>query len=271
MPDPSTAATPPDRRRMLLRLVPLLCVALALGVALYAGAGKILSFENFLQSRESLAAYTQGRLAQSLLIFIGVYAAATALAVPGALFLTITGGFLFGGWLGAAATVVGATMGGTFLFLVARTSLSSTMGRVGGRIERLRQGFANDGASYMLFLRLVPVFPFFFVNLAAAALGVKLRTFVWTTMLGILPATIAYSLTGAGLDSIIAAQKKAYEACISAGMSDCRLDLSPKSLVTREMILAFAALGVTALLPALVKKWRARSSAGAEPNQEPLT
>ena len=256
------------------RFWPLALLAAGFAAFLLSGASKYLSFEFFLQSREQLANFTRGHLALSLLIYAAVYVAAVTLSIPGALLLTISGGFLFGGWLGGAVTVISATLGATCLFLIARSSLGETLAwRSGPWLERLRDGFREDAASYMLFLRLVPVFPFWLVNLAPALLGVPLATFLWTTFLGVIPGTFAYSLAGAGLDSVISAQKRAYESCMAAGGQTCKLAFSPGSLVTRELIIGFAAIGLAALIPVLLKKWRGgsgvrRRGAGKESGEE---
>ena len=250
-------------------LLGLVCAGLVAFFVLGGASG--LTFESILQSRARWAEFTQAHLLWSVLAFMGVYAGAVMLSIPGAVFLTITGGFLFGGWLGASATTIAATTGATGLFLIARGSLGEILGRRSGPwLDRLREGFAEDAASYMLFLRLVPVFPFAVINLAAALLGAPLKTFVWTTFLGIIPATFAYSLAGAGLDSVIAAQKQVYDSCVAAGGAACKLDISPSNLVTRELILAFAAIGTVALIPVAIKKWRARrgeipANGGAKP------
>jgi uncharacterized membrane protein YdjX (TVP38/TMEM64 family) len=82
----------------------------------------------------------------------------------------------------------------------------------------------------------------------------KLRTFVWVTAVGLLPVTLAYSLTGSGLDSVIVAQRTAFDACVSAGGSDCKMQIDLRHLLTTEMLLALSALGVLALLPVLVRR-----------------
>jgi uncharacterized membrane protein YdjX (TVP38/TMEM64 family) len=241
------------------RYLPLVVLLLALVAIWYSGLTRYLSFEFLLQSRADLDRLIASNLPLALLIYAGAYILVVALSVPGALVLTIAGGFLFGGWTSGAITVVAATIGATLVFLAARTSLGQTLAhRAGPWMERLRAGFTEEAASYMLFLRLVPVFPFWLVNLAPALLGVSLRTFVWTTLVGILPGTFAYSLAGAGIDSVAAAQQQAYDACIQAGRESCTLSISPQQLVTRELILAFAAIGLVALIPVAVKKLRMR-------------
>ena len=101
------------------------------------------------------------------------------------------------------------------------------------------------------------VFPFWLVNLALAVTGVKLRTFVWTTFIGIMPATLAFALAGAGLGSIADQKQKAYEACIAAnGATACTLGISPQDLVTRETLIAITALGIMALIPIILRRFR---------------
>jgi uncharacterized membrane protein YdjX (TVP38/TMEM64 family) len=225
------------RRSVAARLLPALTLVAALVAFFALGGPQLLSFENLLNSRSTLAEFTKSNLALALAIYMACYVVVVALSIPGGLLLTIMGGFLFGGWLGGAAAVLSATLGATCLFLIARFALA-----------------------YMLFLRLTPVFPFWLVNLAPALLGVPLSTFLWTTLAGVIPATFAYALAGAGLDSLISQQKLAFDACLAAGggAGACRLDLSPASLVTKELALAFGAIGVAALIPVLAKKWRAK-------------
>ncbi len=185
------------------------------------------------------------------------------------------GGFLFGALVGTATTVVSATLGASLLFLAARSSLAATLrARAGPRMERFRAGFAEDAASYLLFLRLAPIFPFWLVNLAPALLGARFKTFFWTTLVGISPGAFAYALAGAGLDHVFEARKQIYEACLAAGDEGCKLRIHPGELVTRELILALGAIGVLALLPVLMRKIRraalARRHATTSP-ESPVT
>ncbi len=260
LPAANTSAS--QARALLWRFLPLGIIILALAGVWFSGVTHFLTFEYLLNSRARLAEFIQNNLILSLVSYAAIYIAAVALSVPGALILTIAGGFLFGGWLGGSITAVSATIGASVLFVVARTALGELLAsRAGPWLERLRGGFREDEASYMLFLRLVPVFPFWLVNLAPAFLGVRFGTFVWTTFVGVLPGTFAYSLAGAGIDSVGAAQQKIYQACVAAGGEGCSLSISPYQLVTRELVLAFAAIGLAALIPVVVKKWRARKMA----------
>jgi uncharacterized membrane protein YdjX (TVP38/TMEM64 family) len=168
------------------------------------------------------------------------------------------GGLMFGWLVGGAAAVVGATTGATLLFLIARSAMGGMLSeRAAPWLTKLRQGFKEDALSYLLFLRLVPAFPFWFVNIAPAVLGVSLRTYVIGTFFGIIPGTFAFASAGAGLDSVIMAAKAEYAQCVAEfGMEACRLTIRGSSLVTKELLLALLLLGVVALIPVALRRWR---------------
>jgi uncharacterized membrane protein YdjX (TVP38/TMEM64 family) len=152
--------------------------------------------------------------------------------------------------------MVGATLGAIIVFLIACTSVGDALvQRAGPRLKRLADGFREDAFSYLLFLRLVPVFPFWLVNLAPPLFGVPLKTFALATAIGIVPGTFAFAFAGAGLDSVIAAQKAAKQACIAAGGSDCYLHIDLHALVTPKLLVAFAVLGLVALIPVVLRRW----------------
>jgi uncharacterized membrane protein YdjX (TVP38/TMEM64 family) len=166
---------------------------------------------------------------------------------------------LFGLLVGAAASVIGATIGATLIFLVARTALGEPLlKRAGRRANELARGFRKNAFSYLLFLRLVPAFPFFLINLVPAFAGVRLLPFVAATALGVIPAALVYSLAGTGLDSTIAVQQRNYAECLSRGGTDCTLAFDPRNLLTPELLAALIALALLALLPVGIKQWRAR-------------
>ena len=132
--------------------------------------------------------------------------------------------------------------------------------RAGPLVKKLSDGFAADAFNYLLFLRLVPVFPFFMVNAVAGLCRVTLRTFILATAIGIIPGAIAFALLGSGLDGVIDAQAAAYQACLAEkGVENCSVNLEPGALVTNELLLAFAGLGVIALLPIVFKHWRKKA------------
>lgn len=256
------SVSPPesDRPRSLTgRLLPLIAVILLAGLAYYAVGPGGLSLEALVRHRAVIDEFVTGHRLLAVIAYIGLYIAAVALSVPGALFLTVSGGFLFGLAVGAAAAVIGATIGATLIFLVARTALGEPLlRRAGPRAARLAQGFRKDAFSYLLFLRLVPAFPFFLVNLVPAFAGVRLAPFIAATVIGIIPASLVYAFAGIGLDSVITVQKAAYAECLAAGRGDCHLTFVVRDILTPQLLAALVALGLLALLPVVVRRFRAR-------------
>jgi uncharacterized membrane protein YdjX (TVP38/TMEM64 family) len=258
-----TAPPNVDRPRSLARrLLPLILVG-ALAVAVYVVAGRsVISLEALIRHRMAIDALVNEHRVLAVLGYVALYITVVALSVPGAVFLTIAGGFLFGLAVGASAAVVGSTLGATVIFLVARTALGEPLlKRAGPRAAQLAQGFREDAFNYLLFLRLVPAFPFFLVNLVPAIAGVRLAPFVAATALGVIPGAIAFALAGTGLDSVIAAQQAANRDCLAAGRGDCHMVFDAKDVLTPHLVGALVALGLLALVPVVVKRLRARSRA----------
>jgi len=260
-------ATPPSAcqlRGLTRRLLPLIAMVLLAGIAYTAIGGGGISLQALVDHRAAIDAFVTEHRVLAVLAYIGLYTTTVALSVPGAIFLTVIGGLLFGLVVGASAAVIGATIGATLIFLVARTALGEPLlRRAGPRANQLAQGFRNDAFSYLLFLRLVPAFPFFLVNLVPAFAGVRLAPFVAATALGIIPAAFVYAFAGAGLDSVIAAQANGYRGCIAAGRTDCHLTFEASDILTPELIGALVALGLLALVPVVVKRLRARARASS--------
>jgi uncharacterized membrane protein YdjX (TVP38/TMEM64 family) len=252
------------------RLAPV-AVIVAVGVLVVAmGWHRQLSLETLVRHRALLDDFVAAHYASALASFVALYVAAVSLSIPGAAFLTITGGLLFGTLVGGAAAAASATIGATVLFLIARSAFSAyVLRRAGPRLSRIADGFCADAFSYLLFLRIVPVFPFFLVNLAPALVGVRLSTFIAATALGILPATFVFASVGAGLDSVVQAQASAHAACLAAGGADCRLDFDPSAALTPQLIGALVALGLLALVPVVVKRMFPRKAAdvGCKPRE----
>jgi len=244
------------------RLVPLLVIVVA-AAAVYLTVGRgMISLESLIQHRAAIDVFVAGHRFLAVLAYITLYTVAVALSLPGATFLTVSGGFLFGLALGAGAAVIGATAGATVIFLVARTALGEPLlKRAGPRALKLAENFREDAFSYLLFLRLVPAFPFFLVNLVPAFAGVGLATFVAATAIGIIPGAVAFAFAGTGLDSIIAAQKHAYDACLAAGHAGCHLTFDAAAILTPELLGALVALALLALVPVVVKRLRGRAGA----------
>jgi uncharacterized membrane protein YdjX (TVP38/TMEM64 family) len=223
-------------------MLPLLVLGAGLVAFFALGLGEYLSFETLRQNRTWLLQQVEASAARAALAYMGVYILVVAFSLPGGAIMTITGGFLFGQWLGTAYVIVAATIGASVVFLAARTALGDLLrGRAGPFLQKMEAGFREDALSYMLVLRLVPAFPFFIVNLVPAFLGVRLRDFVIATIVGIIPATFVYASVGAGLGSIF-----------DDG------ELSAGDILTPEIVIGLLGLAALALLPVAYKKLKAR-------------
>ena len=237
----------------------MVAIVVLAGAAYIAGGGGV-SLESLVRHRAAIDDFVASHQMLAIFVYVGIYITVVAVSLPGAALLTLTGGFLFGIAVGASAAVISATVGATLIFLVARTALGEPLlRRAGPRATQLARGFREDAFSYLLFLRLVPAFPFFLVNLVPAFAGVRLGLFVVATAIGIIPGAIVFALAGAGLDSMIAAQKNSYDQCVAATGADCRLVFEPADVLTPQLIAALVALGLLALMPVAVKFWRTRS------------
>lgn len=188
--------------------LPLLVLVLVVVAVFASGVTRYLNFEALLTHEAALRAFVSDNLVLALAAFIAVYAVATAVSLPGALILTLTGGYLFGPWIGGSATVVGATLGAVAVFYAVRTSLGEVLRRraeaSGGKLKAVIDGVEAGAFGYILTLRLVPLAPFWLVNIAAALAHAPLRAYALATFLGIMPATFIYSGIGAGIGELIA-------------------------------------------------------------------
>lgn len=205
MTQPAVPPPPPASAALSLRraapLLILLVGAIAAGVLL----GDRLSFSALEQNREALLAWRDANYPLAVAGFILAYALAVAFSVPGAVWFTLAGGFLFGTVGATVIVVVAATLGATGIFVAARTGLGEPLrARAGGWLRKLEKGVGENAVSFMLTMRLVPAVPFFVANLAPAFLGVPLGTYVWTTAVGIIPGTAVFASVGAGLGTVFA-------------------------------------------------------------------
>jgi uncharacterized membrane protein YdjX (TVP38/TMEM64 family) len=226
----------------LRRAAPLM-ILVAGAIAATVMLGDRFSFAALEQNREALLAWRDANYPLAILGFMGAYALAVAFSVPGAVWFTLAGGFLFGTATATAVVVVAATIGATGIFLAARTGLAEPLrARAGGWLHKLEKGVGENAASFMLTMRLVPAVPFFIANLAPAFLGVPLRTYVWTTALGIVPGTAVYASVGAGLGSVFAV----------GGTPD------PGIIFTWPVLGPLLGLGALSALPAVVKLVRGK-------------
>lgn len=199
-----TAEIPAQASKGWTRFLPL--IALAVGAVLgYIFLGDYLSFDTLKENREALLAWRDDNYLLCVLAYMAVYVLVVAFSLPGGAVMTLTGGFLFGLISGTIYTVIGATIGATCIFLAAKTSLGATLKeRAGPWMKKFEAGFKENEISFLFLIRLVPAIPFFVANLLPAFFGVKLFTYVWTTILGILPGSAVYTSVGTGLGEVFA-------------------------------------------------------------------
>ncbi len=237
------------------RLWPLGVLAAGLLALYLAGFGDYLTLGFIVREHEGLAAFVTGHLALAILTYVAIYTAAVAVSFPGASLITIVGGYLFGAALGTTLTVVAATAGATVIYLAARSSLGLFLReKVSHFAGRFAKGFEDNAFTYLFLLRLVPLFPFWLINIVPALFDVKVRTYVVATGLGIIPGTLAYVLLGDGLGDTIGRLEARDPGCAAAGTCDIGIGL----LLTPGPLIAMAALCVVALIPIVVKRLRAR-------------
>jgi uncharacterized membrane protein YdjX (TVP38/TMEM64 family) len=190
------------------RFVPLMVLILAVIAVFASGAGRYLSLEALQTHEATLRGFVADNLALALLAFMAVYAVATAVSFPGAVILTLAGGYLFGTWIGGTATVIGATLGSIMVFYVVQTSLGAALRAKaeadGGTLKKVIDGVGQGAFGYILTLRLIPLAPFWLVNVAAALAHAPLRAYALATFFGIMPATFIYSGVGAGIEVLVA-------------------------------------------------------------------
>jgi uncharacterized membrane protein YdjX (TVP38/TMEM64 family) len=228
---------------LIRRFLPLLVLLVAIALVFVLGLDQYLSFETLRRHRAELLAFVERNAVLAPVLFVLVYAAVIALSIPGGAILTIAGGFLFGIVLGTILVVIGATAGATAIFLIARSALGDALrARIGPRARRMEEGFREDAFNYLLFLRLIPLFPFWLVNIVPALLGVGLGTYVVATAIGIIPGSLVYASVGNGLGAVF-----------DAGETP---DLG--IIFRLEIILPIAGIALLALLPVGYRKFKAR-------------
>lgn len=216
------------------RMVIVAVIAVAIGAFLYFDLGQYLSLDALKQNRDQLLAFTESNYTTSVAIFILTYIVVTGLSLPGAVILTLAGGFVFGGVIGTLFVNLGATTGATLAFLAARYLLRDWVEQKFGRwIEPVQQGFAKNAFSYLLTLRLIPLFPFFVVNLVSGLTRVNVGTYVAATAIGIIPGSFVYAYAGRQLGTLS----------------------SLKEIASPNVIGAFVLLGLLALVPIVYRKF----------------
>jgi len=222
-----------------IKLLPLLILFLGLVAFFYFRLYTYLSFTSLKTYHDVLQQMVRENFIFAALIFVLTYVVLVAISAPGAIFLTIFGGFLFGPIWGTLFVAIGATLGAAIIFIAARTALRDFLHqKIGVWLQKISAGFKNNAVSYMLFLRLVPLFPFWLINIVPAFLEIDFSTFVWTTFVGILPGTFVYIMLGNGIGVLFAQGKT----------PDLGIIFKPAILIP------IVGLGVLALVPIIVKR-----------------
>lgn len=222
------------------RFLPLAILLAGLGTFFALGLDRYVTLDTLRDNRQALSSWVAENWLLAAFIYVAAYIAMVAFSLPGGLVATLTGGFLFGTLFGGLLTILGATAGATAIFLAARTALGDALrAKAGPGLRRIEQGFGKNAFSYMLVLRLVPLFPFFLVNLAPAFLGVPLRTYVIATFAGIMPATFVFASLGNGLGAVFDAGRE----------PDLGLIMEP------QIIGPILALALLALVPAVYRRF----------------
>ena len=235
-----------NRRRLISwRLLPLILLVGGAVAFFSLGLHKFLTFEQLRANRVDLLVWVDANMVLAALAFVATYAATIVFIPPSGTLMTVMGGFVFGSVFGTANVVVGATAGATILFLVAKLALGDYLReRAGPGIKKMEAGSHENEMSYMLVLRLVPLFPFWLVNLAPAFLGVHTGTFVIGTLFGIIPGTAVYATFGAGLGSIL----------------DSNEEFTLSGVLTPEILAGLVGLALLALIPVVYRMIRGRKA-----------
>lgn len=216
------------------RIAIVLTIGVAVAAFFYFDLGRFLSLEALKDNRDSLLSFTETHSAAAAGLFVLAYVAVTGLSLPGATILTLAGGFLFGAVWGTLFVNLGATTGATLAFLASRYLLRDWVERKFGKwLGPVQQGFARNAFSYLLTLRLIPLFPFFVLNLVSGLTRMNVGAYIAATALGIIPGSFVYAYAGRQLGTIN----------------------SLKDIASPGVIGAFVLLGLLALVPTLYKKW----------------
>ena len=166
----------------------------------------LISYQGLAENEAALKRAVADNRLVTILAYMAVYITAVAFSLPGALWLSLAGGLMFGTWQGGLIIIVAATIGASGLFMAARYIVGDALrARAGLSLQKFEAAFHRDAWSYMLILRLLPIFPFFIVNLGAALVGVRFPVFLLTTFFGIMPGTFVFASIGNGISVLLQA------------------------------------------------------------------
>ncbi len=225
--------------KKLLKWFPLVLLLILMALAYFFDLPNYLSFETLKAHRQKITQFVEAHWLITPFLFIAIYIVVTALSLPVGIFLSLLGGFLFKQPFSTLYVVIGATLGACLIFLIAKTSVGNFLReKAGKRLKKMEKEFQENGVSYLLFLRFVPLFPFWLVNIAPAFFGISLITFAWTTFVGITPGAFVFTQAGTGLGAIL----------------DVGKEFSLEAVFNWQIRIALLALGIFALIPVIVKK-----------------
>lgn len=231
-----------ENKHPLLRYLPMALIAAGFTAFFAFGVDDYLTFEAVSGHHADIRAWAEDNQLLAVAAFMALYAVVVALSIPGGATMTLMAGLVFGTVATTVYVVISATIGAVAVFLAARTAFGDALlAKAGTAIRRMEDGFNENALSYLLFLRLVPVFPFWLVNLAPAFLGVPLRTYVIGTFFGIIPGTFVFASVGSGMGRVIE----------EGGVPDLSIIFEPRILTP------IIGLALLSLLPVVLKKvWR---------------
>lgn len=242
------AEAPRTARRISFRRIVAAVVIIGLVAALAYYAEQYVSFDELRQQRARLEGFVSAHRWIGAFIYMGLYVLVVALSLPGALIMTMSGGFLFGAVWGSVAAVIGASTGAVVMYLMASSRLADPVRRI-RRVQQLIRKFEhharNDAFAYLLTLRMIPAMPFWLINIAAGCVKMRLSTYVLATVIGIAPSTVIYASVGSTLGRV-------FDSGQEAGIN---LLLQP------QVLTPLAALCLLALIPLAWSLWRRRRAA----------
>lgn len=182
------------------RFLPIIFILSAMAVAYYAGITKIFTIERLKELNFTAQAYVNEHTIWAPVLFIAIYFLYAALALPGAFVLTILSGCIFPMPLSTLYVLIADTAGSCTLFLSARAAFGNDLyTKAGPTLMKMERGFNQNAVGYMLLLRFIPIFPFWLINVAPAFFGIKFSTFLWTTVIGLIPENLILTFSAATL------------------------------------------------------------------------
>lgn len=220
--------------KIIQKIVLVLALSSLVGAFFLFDLGQYLSLDYIKDSQQRFQALYTEKTVTVIAVYMGVYILATSLSLPGAAIMTLAGGALFGLMVGTVMVSFASTIGATLACVVSRFVLQDwVQRRFGHRLVAVNQGIEKEGAFYLFTLRLVPIFPFWMINLVMGLTRMKLRTFFWVSQIGMLPGTLVY---------------------VNAGRELGRID-SLGGILSPGLIFSFVLLGIFPLATKKIMAW----------------